>query len=92
MDITKKITQPVLPPKFIYDSLMQKVTGVLEDVLNTPTSKKQNKTKKKTKQKQRQQQQQKISACMCQKVWKGCDSVSLNFRVTSEINFGCLGV
>ena len=47
MDITKKITQPVLPPKFIYDSLMQKVTGVLEDVLNTPTSKKQNKTKKK---------------------------------------------
>ena len=87
--ILQKITQPVLAPNFL-NILIQKVTGVLEDVLNTPTLKKIKKNKKK--QLQRQQQQQKISARMCQKVWKGCDTVSLNFRVTSEINFGCLGV
>ena len=87
--ILQKIIQPVLAPNFL-NILIQKVTGVLEDVLNTPTLKKNKKNKKK--QLQRQQQQQKISARMCQKVWKGCDTVSLNFRVTSEINFGCLGV
>ena len=88
--ILQKITQPVLAPNFL-NILIQKVTGVLEYVLNTPTLKKNNKKNKKN-QLQRQQQQQKISARMCQKVWKGCDTVSLNFRVTSEINFGCLGV
>lgn len=42
--ILQKITQPVLAPNFL-NILIQKVTGVLEDVLNTPTLKK---NKKKT--------------------------------------------
>ena len=46
--VLQKITQPVLAPNFL-NILIQKVTGVLEDVLNTPTSKKkQKKNKKKT--------------------------------------------
>ena len=45
--ILQKITQPVLAPNFL-NILIQKVTGVLEDVLNTPTLKKNKKNKKKT--------------------------------------------
>ena len=44
--ILQKITQPVLAPNFL-NILIQKVTGVLEDVLNTPTLKKNKKNKKK---------------------------------------------
>ena len=40
--ILQKITQPVLAPNFL-NILIQKVTGVLEDVLNTPTLKKNKK-------------------------------------------------
>lgn len=40
--ILQKITQPVLAPNFL-NILIQKVTGVLEDVLNTPTLKKKQK-------------------------------------------------
>ena len=43
--ILQKITQPVLAPNFL-NILIQKVTGVLEDVLNTPTLKKNKKKKK----------------------------------------------
>ena len=45
--ILQKIIQPVLAPNFL-NILIQKVTGVLEDVLNTPTLKKKQKKQKKT--------------------------------------------
>ena len=61
--VLQKITQPVLAPNFL-NILIQKVTGVLEDVLNTPTSKKNKKNQKKPSYNDSNNNKKSVHACV----------------------------
>ena len=61
--ILQKITQPVLAPNFL-NILIQKVTGVLEDVLNTPTLKKTTKKTKKNSYNDSNNNKKSVHACV----------------------------